>query len=152
MKKQVIEAHKFEEAKKNLQVFSEKTKTTYSISKVKSNGGLFGLGNHKVTGDELNNIIKQIQDYLIKANECAMETIDEFFGDAVCQECLSAAHGTDEHQVLVPFIKLLHKSPADSHGLFVRFQLISLKEFIRKGLEIFLFQKGLDLRLAVKDI
>lgn len=78
MKKQIIEAHKFEEAKKNLQAFSEKTKTTYSISKVKSNGGLFGLGNHKVTGDELNNIINQIQDYLIKANECAMETIDEF--------------------------------------------------------------------------
>lgn len=78
MGKEIIEAHKFDEAKKGLKAFSDESKTTYQISKVKSDGGLFGLGNHKVTGTELNGIISQIQNYLINANKCEMKIIEEF--------------------------------------------------------------------------
>ena len=78
MGKEIIEAHKFDESKKSLKAFSDESKTTYEISKVKSDGGLFGLGNHKVTGTELNSIISQIQNYLIKANECEIKIIEEF--------------------------------------------------------------------------
>jgi len=40
-----------------------------SLPTVPSEGGFFKLGNHKVTGDELNNLTENIQDVMIHSNE-----------------------------------------------------------------------------------
>ena len=44
---------------------SQRTMSDFGLDHVPTSGGLFGLGEHKVTGNELNNIVSQIQDYLI---------------------------------------------------------------------------------------
>ena len=55
----------FKNAKNELQSFSQRTMSDFGLDYVPTSGGLFGLGEHKVTGNELNNIVSQIQDYLI---------------------------------------------------------------------------------------
>lgn len=68
----------FENAKKELQMFAQKTTSDFGLDHVPSSGGLFGLGNHKVTGDELNNVTSQVQDYLSKINGVNVDLIKEF--------------------------------------------------------------------------
>lgn len=75
---EIIKPHSFEEAKHHIQTFSSKTSSDLGLSRVDSSGGLFGLGKHKVTGDELNKITGQIQDYLIKFNGLHSDFITEF--------------------------------------------------------------------------
>lgn len=64
-----IDGRNFEEAKNNLKDILERTKTNPELSRVKTSGGLFNLFPHNVTGDELNELTVQIQDYLISLNE-----------------------------------------------------------------------------------
>ncbi len=68
----------FENAKKELQIFSNKSTSDFGLESVPSSGGLFGLGDHKVTGDELNNLTTHIQDYLKKINGVNLDLIREF--------------------------------------------------------------------------
>lgn len=74
----VIKKHDFELAKKRLKEFSQKKTKGLKIDTVKTSGGFCGLGNHKVTGDELNSRLSVIQDYLIDINNKNNETIKEF--------------------------------------------------------------------------
>ncbi|MDD3141792.1 MAG: hypothetical protein PHX08_22895 [Lachnospiraceae bacterium] len=60
-----IKRHSFDLAKNRLKEFSEKNEAESAIDRVKTNGGIFGLGDHKVTGDELNNRLESIQGHLI---------------------------------------------------------------------------------------
>ena len=48
--------------------FSEKKEAEFAIDKVRTDGGFLGLGNHKVTGYELNDRIETIQNHLIDIN------------------------------------------------------------------------------------
>ena len=74
----VIKEHDFQSAKNSLKRFSKQAKDHVKLSSVPTTGGLFGLGNHKVTGSELNEITSEIQGYLIKMNQLHQGFIDEF--------------------------------------------------------------------------
>lgn len=85
----VIQAHDFDEAKKELQKFSKQTKTKLNFETVDESkgvgeflGDLFlgrGIGlNHQVTGEELNNLTTQIQKHLKKINRTQIKLIKEF--------------------------------------------------------------------------
>lgn len=73
-----IKTHDFEAAKKGLKEFSQKEAKELALDTVKTNGGLFGLGNHKVTGNELNDRLSVIQKHLIDINNTNNSTIKEF--------------------------------------------------------------------------
>ena len=74
----VIREHDFQEAKNSLRKYTEQAKEEVELSRVPSDGGLFNLGDHKVTGSELNRITTQIQDYLINLNHLSKGLVDEF--------------------------------------------------------------------------
>lgn len=74
----VIKEHDFKEATRALQKYTEQAQTNVELSRVPTDGGLFNLGNHKVTGDELNGVTSQIQNYLIKINTLSQGLVDEF--------------------------------------------------------------------------
>ncbi len=63
-----IKKHSFESAKKSLQQYAEEHHETSDLMTVPSDGGLFGWFDHKVTGDELNQLTSQIQDQLVRIN------------------------------------------------------------------------------------
>ena len=74
----VIKTHNFELAKKGLKEFSQKKEQELEIDTVRTDGGFLGLGDHKVTGYELNNRLSVIQKHLIDLNATNNRTIKEF--------------------------------------------------------------------------
>lgn len=85
----IIQRHNFEDAKNELKEFSEQATTDVNIKSVeehKSAGEFLGdwfLGrgiglNHKVTGEELNDLTLQIQKYLCSVNDTQIKLIKEF--------------------------------------------------------------------------
>lgn len=74
----VIKEHDFQEAKNALKKYTEQAKEEVELNRVPTDGGLFNLGDHKVTGSELNRITTQIQDYLISLNNLSQGLVDEF--------------------------------------------------------------------------
>ena len=73
-----IKTHDFELAKKRLKEFSQKKADELDIDTVRTDGGFLGLGNHKVTGYELNERLSIIQKHLIDLNNTNNKTIKEF--------------------------------------------------------------------------
>ena len=73
----VIKEHDFQEAKNSLKKYTEQVRKEVELSRVPYDGGWFHLGNHKVTGSELNCITSQIQDYLINFNNLSQGLVDE---------------------------------------------------------------------------
>ncbi len=78
MEELVIKKHDFEVAKENLKKFSQKESKDIAISSVRTSGWFLGLGNHKVTGSELNDRLSVVQQHLIDLNETNNRTIKEF--------------------------------------------------------------------------
>lgn len=74
----IIKTHDFEASKNQLKVFSEETPTDIELNKVEISGGFLGLGDHKVTGYELNSLTTQIQKNLIDFNSLHTKFIKEF--------------------------------------------------------------------------
>lgn len=84
-----IKYHDFEEAKEEIKKFSEQTVTDLDLKRVESSkgvgeflgdwllGGGIGL-NHKVTGEELNELTAQIQTHLNSINTTQIQLIREF--------------------------------------------------------------------------
>lgn len=72
-----IKKHSFEIAKKSLQKFAEEHHETTDLMTVPTDGGLFGWFDHKVTGDELNNLTSQIQDQLVRINKVHQGVLTE---------------------------------------------------------------------------
>ncbi len=60
-----IKRKNFDDAILAIQTITENTKELDPIDKVKFSGGLFGLGDHKVTGSELNRVVDQVEDRFI---------------------------------------------------------------------------------------
>ena len=73
----VIREHNFQEAKNSLKKYTEHVKEEVELSSVPYSGGLFHLGNHKVTGSEMNNITSQIQDCIISLNHLTQGLVEE---------------------------------------------------------------------------
>lgn len=78
MNELVIKTHDFELAKKGLKEFSQKKADELNIDTVRTDGWFFGLGDHKVTGAELNERLSTIQQHLIDLNTTNNKTIKEF--------------------------------------------------------------------------
>lgn len=78
MNELVIKTHDFELAKKGLKEFSQKKSDELNIDTVRTDGWFFGLGDHKVTGAELNERLSTIQQNLIDLNTTNNKTIKEF--------------------------------------------------------------------------
>lgn len=74
----IIQTHDFERSKKELQKFSQKKPEDVGLSRVDSRGGLFGWFSHNVTGDELNFLTSQIQEYLIELHNENHKTVKQF--------------------------------------------------------------------------
>lgn len=74
----VIKEHNFQAAKNSLKKYTEKAKKDVELSRVPTDGGLFNLGSHKVTGEEFNDRMSQVQTYLINLNSLNQGLIDEF--------------------------------------------------------------------------
>lgn len=71
-----VKRQNFDAAMMSIKAFSDQAAKHKSIDKVSDSGGLFGLGNHKVTGVELNQMISQTEDQLIDAKNYIMELFD----------------------------------------------------------------------------
>ncbi len=64
-----INKHNFEKEKNDIEAFSKKVPSEISFTHVEVDGGLFGWGDHKVTGTEMNNFIGNVQNKLIDVNK-----------------------------------------------------------------------------------
>ncbi|KQL33368.1 hypothetical protein [Psychrobacillus sp. FJAT-21963] len=78
MNELVIQTHNFQKAKNQLKQFSMTKAEELALKKVDVDGGLFNWFDHKVTGQELNVLTNQVQDYLIKFNTLNTKFIKEF--------------------------------------------------------------------------
>lgn len=74
----VIKRHNFNAIKKRLKEFSEKTEPELEVDKVQTDGGFLGLGDHKVTGYELNKRLEKIQENFIAIRTTNHKLIKEF--------------------------------------------------------------------------
>lgn len=73
-----IKRHDFVAAKESLRKYVEENQENPDLIKVPTDGGLFGLFSHKVTGDEINELTGQIQNYLIRLNQISHRMFGEF--------------------------------------------------------------------------
>lgn len=114
-----IKRHTFEVAKNRLKEFSEKTEAELEIDKVRTDGGFLGLGDHKVTGFELNRRIETIQKHFIAVNEINNKTIKEF------REVYNVFDALDKEYItsIVANVKAIEKTSND-----VRLQQGTLKQ------------------------
>ena len=72
-----IIAKEFNRCKEDLKLFSEQTEADLSLSRVDTDW-FWGFGSHTVTGEELNRLTSQIQNYLIGFNNINNKIIREF--------------------------------------------------------------------------
>ena len=78
MSQALIQKHNFEIAKGNIEKFSRNLPANPSFDRVEVDGGLFGWGDHKVTGSEMNKFIGVVQDKLISVNSSLRAIMREF--------------------------------------------------------------------------
>lgn len=118
-----IKRHRFDLAKNRLKEFSEKTEAELEIDKVQIDGGFLGLGDHKVTGYELNRRLETIQENFIAVNTTNNKVIREFREvynalDVLDKDCITS---------IVANVKAIEKTSND-----VRVQQETLKQHNEK--------------------
>ena len=118
-----IKRHSFDLAKNRLREFSEKTEAELEIDKVRTDGGFLGLGDHKVTGYELNRRLETIQEHFIAVNTTNNKVIKEF------REVYNALDVLDKDYItsIVANVKAIEKTSND-----VRVQQGTLKQHNEK--------------------
>ena len=118
-----IKRHSFDLAKNRLKEFSEKTEAELEIDKVRTDGGFLGLGDHKVTGYELNRRLETIQGHFIAVNTANNKVIKEF------REVYNALDALDKDYItsIVANVKAIEKTSND-----VRVQQGTLKQHNEK--------------------
>ena len=104
-----IKRHSFDLAKNRLKEFSEKTEAELEIDKVQTDGGFLGLGDHKVTGYELNRRLETIQEHFIAVNTTNNKVIKEF------REVYNALDVLDKDYItsIVANVKAIEKTSND---------------------------------------
>ena len=103
-----IQRHSFDLAKNRLKEFSEKTEAELEIDKVQTDG-IFGWGDHKVTGNELNRRLETIQGHFIAVNTTNNKVIKEF------REIYNALDALDKDYIssIVANVKAIEKTSND---------------------------------------
>ena len=104
-----IKRHSFDLAQERLKEFSEGTEAQVEIDSVRTDGGFLGLGDHKVTGYELNRRLKIIQSHFITVNETNNKVIKEF------REVYNALDALDKDYIasIVANVKAIEKTSND---------------------------------------
>ncbi len=74
----LIEKRNFENQKNKLKKFSKDILSSVNLPNSKTESGLFGWSDHKVTGDQFNNLTNKIQTYLKATNSHVIKIIQEF--------------------------------------------------------------------------
>lgn len=123
MDEMVIQKHSFDVAKNRLKDFSEKMADELIIDRVQTEGGFLGLGDHKVTGEELNGRLEIIQKNFIAVNTTNNKVIREF------REIYNALDVLDKDYIasIVANVKAIEKTSYD-----VRRQQETLKQHNEK--------------------
>ncbi|UTT43706.1 hypothetical protein [Exiguobacterium aurantiacum] len=123
MNEVAIKRHNFEMANNRLKEFAENTEAELEIDKVRTEGGFFGLGDHKVTGSELNRRLETIQQHFIAVNQINNKTIKEF------REVYNVFDALDKEYItsIVTNVKAVEKTSND-----VRVQQKTLKRHNEK--------------------
>ena len=74
----VVNTHNFDNAKREIQAFSNNLPAAPEFQKVKTSAGVFGWRSHKVTGEELNEIVADIQRTFVQSNNITRNIVKEF--------------------------------------------------------------------------
>ena len=74
----MIKPHDFEEAKQQIGRFADSANTSMGLEKFQVSGGFLDLFDHKVTGAELNSLVTNLQEYLMRLNTRDHDIIQEF--------------------------------------------------------------------------
>lgn len=78
MPKNTIKKQDYTTAKKALKRFSEKKEKDFELERVRETGGFLNRFNHKVTGEEFNELVSTLQNHLVAMNKTDIETVREF--------------------------------------------------------------------------
>ncbi|SUA54802.1 Uncharacterised protein [Oligella ureolytica] len=78
MNKLTIQKSKFDDEKNKIKAFAKNLPSEIALPCVDTDGALWGLFDHRVTGAELNRLSKQIQNNLIATNQTVSTIIKEF--------------------------------------------------------------------------
>lgn len=78
MNKLTIQKSKFDDEKNKIKAFAQNLPSEISLPCVDTDGALWGLFDHRVTGVELNRLSRQIQNNLIATNQTVSTIIKEF--------------------------------------------------------------------------
>lgn len=118
-----IQRHSFNLAKNRLKEFYENTEVELELEKVETEGGFLGLGDHRVTGDELNERLATIQNHFISVNTTNNKVIKEF------REVYNALDVLDKDYItsIIANMKAIEKTSND-----VRVQQGTLKQHHEK--------------------
>lgn len=109
MNEMEIKRHSFDQAKARLKEFSERSGTELQIDKVKTDGGIFGFADHKVTGYELNGRLETIQNYFIDVYTTNNKIVKEF------REVYNALNVLDRDYIasIIANVKAIEKTSND---------------------------------------
>lgn len=143
----VIKTHDFELAKNGLKEFSQKQAEDLEIDTVRTDGGFLGLGDHKVTGYELNRRLGTIQQHLIDLNTTNNRTIKEF------GQVYSALEALDKDYIQAILISIKATEETSKRIEATQEQIKKIVEDQKKTLEVLKkFKKRLDGYAHLGDI
>lgn len=147
MSELVIKNHDFELAKKELKEFSQKKAEELELDTVRTDGGILGLGNHKVTGYELNNRLSTIQQHLIDLNNTNNKTIKEF------GQIYSALEALDKDYIQAILISIKATEKTSERIQATQEQIKKIVDDQKKTLEVLKkFKQKLDSYAHLGDI
>ena len=147
MNELVIKTHNFELAKRGLKEFSQKKTDELKIDTVKTDGGFLGLGDHKVTGSELNSRLSTIQQHLIDLNTTNNRTIKEF------GQVYSALEALDKDYIQAILISIKATEKTSERIQATQEQIKKIVEDQKKTLEVLKrFKQKLDGYAHLEDI
>lgn len=72
----VVKRQNFDKSMESIRVFAEQSKEHEPLDRVSYSGGFLGLGDHKVTGYELNNVVSQVEDQLVDLKNFDLGVLD----------------------------------------------------------------------------
>lgn len=147
MNEVVIKTHDFEVAKKGLKEFAQKEAEELKLDTVETDGGFLGLGDHKVTGYELNNRLGAIQQHLIDLNNTNNRTIKEF------GQVYSALESLDKDYIQAILISIKATEKTSESIKATQEKIKKIVDDQKKTLEVLKnFKQKMDSYAHLKDI
>lgn len=154
MEELVIKNHDFEDAKLAIKNFSEQTTTDLDLKRVDDKKGfvefIFGGGlgiNHKVTGEELNELTVQIQSHLKNVNTIQIKLIKQF------GQVYNALESLDKDYIQAILISIKATEETSKRIEATQEQIKKIVEDQKKTLEVLKkFKQNMDSYTHLKDV